>query len=349
MKERILKEDISYFADTFPFSATLEGKTIAVTGSTGLLGACMVRCLLALRIEKGINLHVVAGVRNVQKAERMFGQVSDEISYYSYDFSCFEPFAPAKKIDYIFHFAAPTASKDFVEYPVETMNTVYGGMQNLLSYAHQHGVSSMVLASTLEVYGTVTDDRRPLTEDMQGYLDPMATRSSYPLAKRAAEALCHNYADEYGVHVKVARLAQTFGAGVNGNDNRVFAQFAHSVMKNEDIILHTTGELSRCYCYTIDAVTAMLYILLRGKDGEAYNVANEDTYISIREMAELVASTFNPQSVKVVIQPQEGLGYSPTTKLRLATQRIQALGWKAHYGLKEMFRRLILSMEEELV
>ena len=76
----------------------------------------------------------------------------------------------------------------------------------------------MVLASTLEVYGTVTDDRRSLTEDMQGYLDPMATRSSYPLAKRAAEALCHNYADEYGVHVKVARLAQTFGAGVNGND-----------------------------------------------------------------------------------------------------------------------------------
>ena len=90
-------------------------------------------------------------------------------------------------------------------------------------------------------------------------------------------------------------------------------------------------------------------ILLRGKDGEAYNVANEDTYISIREMAELVASTFNPQRVKVVIQPQEGLGYSPTTKLRLATQHIQELGWKPHYGLKEMFRRLILSMEEELV
>ena len=136
---------------------------------------------------------------------------------------------------------------------------------------------------------------------------------------------------------------------MNGNDNRVFAQFARSVMKNVGYHLHTTGELSRCYCYTIDAVTAMLYILLRGKDGEAYNVANEDTYISIREMAELVASTFNPQRVKVVIQPQEGLGYSPTTKLRLATQRIQSLGWKAHFGLKEMFRRLILSMEEELV
>ena len=168
----------------------------------------MVRCLLALRTEKGINLHVLAVVRNVQKAERMFGQVSDEISYYSYDFSCVEPFAPTKKIDYLFHFAAPTASKDFVEHPVETMNTVYGGYAKPeLSYAHQNGVSSMVLASTLEVYGTVTDDRRPLTEDMQGYLDPMATRSSYPLAKRAAEALCHNYAER----VWCPREGSTFG------------------------------------------------------------------------------------------------------------------------------------------
>ena len=309
----------------------------------------MVHCLLALKAQRGVNLHIVAIARNMEKAVRLFGEEREELSYYQYDFSSTEPFQPKRKVDYLFHFAAPTASKDFVEKPVETMNMVYMGMQNILNYAEQAKLESLVLASTLEVYGTITDDSPPLTEDKQGYLDPMATRSSYPLAKRAAEGLCHNYAVEKQVKVKVARLAQTFGAGVSKQDNRVFAQFARSVMKNEDIILHTTGELCRCYCYTIDAVTAMLYILLRGKDGEAYNVANEDTYISIREMAELVASTFNPQRVKVVIQPQDGLGYSPTTKLRLATQRIQELGWKPHYGLKEMFRRLILSMEEEQV
>lgn len=110
-----------------------------------------------------------------------------------------------------------------------------------------------------------------LTEEKQGYLDPMATRSSYPLAKRAAEALCHNYASEYGVSAKVARLAQTFGAGVAIEDNRVFAQFAKAVIKQQDITLNTTGELSRSYCYTIDAVSAMLYIMLRGEAGEAYN------------------------------------------------------------------------------
>ena len=345
MDNKVLKEDIKNFVGKFALAEELEGKAIAVTGATGLLGSCMVRCLLALCTEKGINLHVIAVARNIQKAAGMFGEEREEISYYNYDFSSSEPFKPLRKVDYLFHFAAPTASKDFVDKPVETMNTVYLGMQNLLSYTREAKVQSLVLASTLEVYGTVTDDTEPLTEQMQGYLDPMATRSSYPLAKRAAEALCHNYAAEYGVPVKVARLAQTFGAGVSKTDNRVFAQFARSVINNEDIILHTTGELCRCYCYTIDAVTAMLYLLLRGENGEAYNVANSDTYISIRNMAEFVAESFNPGNVKVVICPQEGLGYSPVTKLRLDTKRIKQIGWQPEYGLKEMFSRLIESMK----
>lgn len=343
----ILKEDIQFFASRFALATELEGKTIAVTGSTGLLGACMVHCLLALKAQRGVNLHIVAIARNMEKAVRLFGEEREELSYYQYDFSSTEPFQPKRKVDYLFHFAAPTASKDFVEKPVETMNMVYMGMQNILNYAEQAKLESLVLASTLEVYGTITDDSPPLTEDKQGYLDPMATRSSYPLAKRAAEGLCHNYAVEKQVKVKVARLAQTFGAGVSKQDNRVFAQFARSVIHDEDIILHTTGELSRCYCYTTDAISAMLYILLKGEDGTAYNVANEATYISIRQMAELVAETFNPDYVNVVIEIQEGLGYSPTTKLRLDTQRIQTLGWTPYYNMKDMFGRLIASMKEE--
>ena len=91
----------------------------------------------------------------------------------------------------------------------------------------------------------------------------------------------------------------------------------------------------------------MLYILLKGEDGTAYNVANEATYISIRQMAELVAETFNPDHVHVVIEMQQGLGYSPTTKLRLDTQQIQSLGWTPYYNMKDMFGRLIASMKEE--
>ena len=141
--------------------------------------------------------------------------------------------------------------------------------------------------SSLEYYGQNFDDKI-ITEEVQGYVDNTAARSSYPLGKRAAEYLCAAYSQQYGVNVKIARLTQTFGAGVAADDNRVFAQFARSIICETDIVLHTKGDSAKPYCYTIDCVSAILYILLKGNNGEAYNVANSETYISIREMAEFL-------------------------------------------------------------
>ena len=144
------------------------------------------------------------------------------------------------------------------------------------------------------------------------------------MAKRAAECLCLSYAREYGVPVKIARLAQTFGAGVADDDNRVFAQFARNIINNQPIILHTRGELRRCYCYTVDAISAILYVLLKGQDGEAYNVANDETYMSIMEMADYLCEHFGKES-KPRVELQDGLGYSPTTKLTMFDRLIKSL------------------------
>ncbi len=190
MENNISERDVAEFAESFPLSEALRGKSIAITGATGLLGACMVRCLLALNKYRELHLRVLAVIRNREKAVEILGNECKELGFYCHDFARNEAFAPDERIDYLLHFAAPTASRSFVDQPVEVMNTVYDGMRNILSYARGHRLKSIVLASTLEVYGTITDDSRPLTESDQGYLDPMAARSSYPLAKRAAEGLC---------------------------------------------------------------------------------------------------------------------------------------------------------------
>ncbi|MBO4786596.1 MAG: NAD(P)-dependent oxidoreductase [Prevotella sp.] len=332
----------NYSAPKEEIRKSLQGQSFIVTGATGLIGSCLVRRLQELNRAEGLGIHVICVVRNVAKAEAMFGKESDEISYYEYDFASDKPFCPPQHADYLVHLAAPTASKYFVEQPVETFCTTLFGTQQVLRYAEQQGkqLKGMLYVSTLEMYGTVLDDSKPLTEDSQGYLDPMQARSSYPMAKRAAECLCHAYSAEHGVRVMTARLAQTFGEGITENDNRVFAQFARSAKADEDIVLHTEGKLCRCYCYTADAVEAMLYILLRGESGMAYNVANEDTYISIRDMAEMVCREFG-KKMKVRIELKEGMGYSPTTYLRLDTSRLKALGWRPTHNLKEMFASII--------
>ena len=332
----IQKEDIKHFADSFEFAGDLSNSLFLITGATGLIGSTLIHCLIALN--KGVK--IIAPVRNLKKTETLFSK--DELDFIkliecdivSYDYEQIE------YVDYIVHCAAPTASKFFVEYPVETFDIIYSGTKVLLDYAHKHSVKGFVYLSSLEVYGEIHDDAKPITENVQGYLDTMAVRSSYPMAKRAAENLCCLYATEYNVPVKVARLTQTTGAGIEKDDNRVIAQFARLAVNGEDIILHTTGESARPYCYTTDAISAILYILLNGISGEAYNVANEETYISVRQLAEYLRDNFNP-NINVRVELNDNMGYAPSTKQKLSVDKLRALGWSPRYDLYGILVKLM--------
>ena len=340
---KTLAEDIRMLAEQYGSISELRGKRIMVTGATGLIGACMVRLFLMLNNEYDAGIRIMAVVRDEAKAIGIFGLAGNMLQYYVCDFiddSCFQPDFNA---DYIVHLAGPTASRFFVEHPAETLLTIVGGTRKVLDYARRVNAKAVVFVSSLEVYGVVTDDTHQLMESMLGSIDPSDPRSSYPAAKLAAESMCRAYAEEYGVAVCVARLAQTFGAGIAADDNRVFAQFARAAVSNSDIILHTRGELSRCYCYTTDAVDAILCLLMKGWGGEVYNVANEDTYTSVMEMAQMVCDTFMPGK-NPVIELRQDMGYSPTTKLRLSAAKLRSLGWKPRYDLQAMFIRLVGSM-----
>lgn len=330
----ILKEDVDRFAKTFSKREEIRGKSFMITGATGLLGSLTVKCLLALNED----VSVICQVRNKQKAEKIFDGLLDRITLYTFPLSSLANFETP--VDYIIHFAAPTASRFFVDNPVETIDAVVSGTMNVLQYAKNVGVKSFVYASSLEVYGVINDDSKAITEDVQGYINPLDERSSYPMGKRMAECLCYSYYCQHKVPAKIARLAQTFGPGIEYNDGRVFAYLSRSIVENKDIVLNSTGELSRTYCYTIDAISAILYILLLGENGKSYNIGNDSTYISVAEMARFLQKEFLP-SINVKIEPRENMGFSPVTKLRLDTNSIKQLGWKPHFELKEMFSRLI--------
>ena len=139
----------------------------------------------------------------------------------------------------------------------------------------------------------------------------MKVRTSYPESKRMCESLCTAYASQYSVPVKVLRLTQTFGPGVRYDDGRVFAEFARCAIERRNIVLHTDGATRRSYLYTADAVSAILTVLLKGIAGEAYNAANEATFCSIREMAQLVCSECAGGKIGVEIQLEEIMGGQP--------------------------------------
>lgn len=340
MMKMVLTEDIKSFVENFSLKDDVKNSSILVTGGTGLIGSILVKCLLGLNA----NIYITLPVRNIEKAKVIYGSNSELLNIIECDLESYLR-NMNEQFDYIIHLASPTAGKYMVEHPVETYSLALDSTKYILEYCRRNPIKSFVYVSSLEYYGQNTDDK-VIKEEFLGYVDSTSPRSSYPLGKRAAEYMCTVYAKEYGVPVKIARLTQTFGAGVSADDNRVFAQFARSIIEGKNIVMHTKGESAKPYCYTTDCVSAILYILLRGADGEAYNVANQDTYISIKDMALFLKKNFNPL-VDVIVEEHPEMGYAPVTKLNLSSEKLMGLGWKPQYDLYQMFEHLIEAMKEK--
>ena len=342
----ILKEDIDYIAKSNMIAWNmLEGKSILITGATGLIGSQIVFALDQYNQLNDGKIKIYALVRNVEKAEKIFENHGEYVKVVVGDIR--SAIAIEDEIDYIIHGASMTSSKEFVDYPVETILTGMTGTDNVLRFAREKNVKSMVYLSSLEVYGVTDPDKKSVKEAEYGYIDQLVPRSSYSEGKRMAECLCISYGHEYGVPVKIARLSQTFGPGVSYSDNRVFAQFARCAIEGENIVLKTKGETFRNYCYIRDAITGILCVLLKGKSNEAYNIANKETGINICDMAHLVADNIAQKQINVVFDIAEDLskfGYGPTIKIALDTDKIEKLGWKAEVGMKDAFERMINSM-----
>ena len=329
MNNSIFEEDIKNIINDFDMSV-FDGKTILVTGATGLIGKLCVKSLL----NSGYNTQVIALVRDEEKAKNIFGE-SKRLTYLVQDIN--QRINTTRRVDYIIHAASTTSSKDFVEKPVETIYTAINGSRNVLEFAKNKRLEGMVYLSSLEIYGV--NEKENIKEEDYGYIDILNPRSSYSESKKMVETMCISYGTEYGVPVKIARLAQTFGAGVSISDNRVFAQFAKAIINKENIVLHTKGETKRNYCYTTDAVRGIFTILTKGENNNAYNVANENSYYSISEMAHLLENEYTKVEYKI---DEINRGYNPTVKIALNTQKLNALGWEAKVNLKEMFERLIM-------
>ena len=330
MNNSIFEEDIKNIINDFDMSV-FDRKTILVTGATGLIGKLCVKSLL----NSGYNTQVIALVRDEEKAKNIFGE-SKRLTYLVQDIN--QRINTTRRVDYIIHAASTTSSKDFVEKPVETIYTAINGSRNVLEFAKNKRLEGMVYLSSLEIYGV--NEKENIKEEDYGYIDILNPRSSYSESKKMVETMCISYGTEYGVPVKIARLAQTFGAGVSISDNRVFAQFAKAIINKENIILHTKGETKRNYCYTTDAVRGIFTILTKGENNNAYNVANENSYCSISEMAHLLENEYTKVEYKI---DEVNRGYNPTVKIALNTEKLNALGWEAKVNLKEMFDRLIMN------
>lgn len=287
------KEPTPYYKDLqevrIPDLQSLRGKNILVTGSTGLIGSALIELLLIYADRYDITIY--AGSRSKVKFTSRF---EANKNLYCLELDVTKPLASDLKFDYIIHAASGASPSAFSTDPVGVMKANLLGAANLLDYGISHGIERFLYLSTGEVYGEGCIDK--WAEKDSGHVDPMSVRSCYPSSKRATETLCVAYARQFNIDTVVARLCHTYLPMFTKHDNRVYAQFIRNVLHGENVILKSKGEQYRSWIYVVDCVAALLYILVNGQSGEAYNVANEESNITIKQLAEVVANVMRSKS-----------------------------------------------------
>ena len=346
----IIKTDMEEIFLNVPESTRLFHKKIYISGASGMIASYLVSFFIWLNEEQNAGIEIYAGIRNRQKCDLRFGEYAKKSCFHLIQKDVLFPLPDDVQPDYVIHAASLASPQYYGLYPVETMLPNVVGTYQLLEYARNHDVDGFLFFSSGAVYGTA-EGSVSISENSIGLLDYLARGNSYGESKRCGEALCFSYSDEYHVPVKIARIHHTYGPTIDiDNDSRVFSEFVGNIVKYQDIVIKSSGESKRAFCYITDTISALLIILLNGKNGEAYNVGNPDEYIRIRDLAAVLTSLFPERNLSAKFEKRQNDAYvsSPNSRLvPLDVGRLKGLGWENKVSIKEGFMRTVQAIEYE--
>lgn len=307
----------------------LQGKTVLVSGASGMLGSCLVDLLSIWNECRSIPCRIAALSRNLDAAKERFGLVWDMewFSFYAQDV-CAPLGSLPEHIDYIIHAASNADPVSMAKYPVDTLMANVLGTKNLLDYGMAHGMKRFLFVSSGEVYGQPNANLDDFAEDYCGPVDLSNPRTCYPEGKRAAEVLCQSYISQYGVDAVIARPCHLFGPTMTARDSRATSEFLRKASASENIELKSAGTLERSHCYVVDAAAALLIVLGRGVCGQAYNIADRRYQMTVREFAEQAAEAGGCRVVYQRPTETELAGYSKVSRMVLDAAKLEQRGWR---------------------
>lgn len=335
-------EDITYVADLDLPWEKMKDKSILISGATGLVGTFLVDVLMK-KNEAGLNCKVYALSRNAEKAAKKFMQWDGSVNLCFMNYDINQPLVADElgNVDYVLHMASNTHPMQYSTDPIGTITTNIIGVQNMLDFAVTHQAIRLAFTSSNEIYGENRGDAELFDEAYCGYINCNTMRAGYPESKRCGEALCQAYKAQKGLDIVIPRLTRSYGPTMLPSDTKAISQFIRKGLSKEDIILKSVGNQYYSYTYVADAVSGLLYVLLCGKSGEAYNIADERSDITLKDLADVIAGIVGKKVVFVMPDAIEAAGYSKATKARLNGNKLKSLGWYAKYGIHDGLERTI--------
>ncbi|MBP3239555.1 MAG: NAD-dependent epimerase/dehydratase family protein [Butyrivibrio sp.] len=342
-------EDVEYVSkNTLPWDK-MQDKSILISGATGLVGSFLIDVLMTKNTKDGLNCKIYALSRNAERAAQRFIKWKDDshLIFIPYDIN--QPFKndDIETVDFVLHMASNTHPMQYSTDPIGTITTNIIGLQHMLEFAVDHHTARFAFTSSNEIYGENRGDVELFDENYCGYINSNTMRAGYPESKRCGEALCQAYKAQKGLDVVIPRLTRSYGPTMLMSDTKAISQFIRKGVEGEDIVLKSAGKQYYSYTYVADAVSGLLYVLLKGESGEAYNIADKESDIMLKDLATIIAEIAGKKVVFEIPDAIEAAGYSTATKARLDGNKLKKLGWKPRYNIKNGMKRTIAVLKEQ--
>lgn len=345
---RVYMEDVQAVCDFDLDWHRFSGKSLAISGGTGMIGSFLVDVLMNKNQNEALNCTVYVFGRDKEKADLRFSRY---VGHRNYKFILQDINQPINSdinnIDYVIHAASNTHPRAYSGDPIGTISANVIGTYNLLEWAESLNCKRFCFLSSVEVYGENKGDTDKFDETYMGYIDCNTLRAGYPESKRTGEALCQAYIRQKNMDIVIPRPARTYGPTMLMSDSKAISQFILKGKNREDIILKSEGTQEYSYSYVADEVSAILYILLYGENGEAYNIASDESDIMLKDLAGIIAEYVGKKVVFELPDEVERAGYSKATKATLDVTKLKKLGWKSQFNMKKGLTHTIDILSDE--
>ncbi len=335
-------EDVDRVLACVPNLEKIKGQSVLITGGTGMICSSLVDLLLCYNLHARAEVCIILAGRSKERTCARFAGFEEGKDFFFLPYDAAAQDDKAQQMmninaDYVVHGSSNADPAILTVEPVETMLANMIGLNRLLDEACKGQSKRLLYISSSEVYGNRSsrEDESPYIEEDYGYVDILNPRAAYPCAKRAAEALCVSYGTEYGFDTVIVRPGHIYGPSITKTDSRASAQFTRSAAAGENIVIKSAGTQLRSYCYTLDCASAILTVLLNGKTGNAYNISNRNSVVTIRDVAEALAKAGGINVIFEEASRQEKAGYNLMSNSSLNAEKLESLGWKALFGLEE--------------